>query len=309
MKSRLLLLTGVLFVGLQVGSSTSLEAQQLWEEKIEGAAGQWNINILRPAGMPVIPFFEGWVANEDGTANLCFGYFNLNYEEALEIPVGPDNFIEPARYNGLQPTYFGEVPTYDHRHYCAFTVNVPQDSGERVVWHLRRNSKDYSVPGHTGSDLYSMYNLFFPSDRGDVGGAMAPVVRFVDPPGPEFIGKGASGWKTAEPVMAKVGSPLTLTLGVTQPQPEDYPEVATYEGDPKSWVVYWWKHSGPPGMVTFSQNRWVLEPDEHTGTTMATFREPGNYVLRTSVRNEGPGGFGFSQCCWTSGYVEVTVTP
>ncbi len=79
MKSRLFFLTGVLFVGLQVGSSTSLEAQQLWEEKIEGAAGQWNINILRPTGMPVIPFFEGWVANDDGTANLSDAACVLNW--------------------------------------------------------------------------------------------------------------------------------------------------------------------------------------------------------------------------------------
>ena len=157
MKSRLFFLTGVLFVGLQVGSSTSLEAQQLWEEKIEGAAGQWNINLLRPTGMPVIPFFEGWVLNEDGTANLCFGYFNLNYEEALEIPMGPDNYIEPARYNGLQPTYFGEVPTYDHRHYCAFTVSVPQDGGERVAVLVaaRAPGKPSTFPPRTADQGYA----------------------------------------------------------------------------------------------------------------------------------------------------------
>ncbi len=111
------------------------------------------------------------------------------------------------------------------------------------------------------------------------------------------------------PVSVQVDTPLTLTLSVYQPEPEDYPEVAEYEGDPKSWEVYWWKHSGPPGDVAFSPSLQVLEPDEHMATATATFSEPGDYVLRMTVRNQGPGGFGFSMCCWTSGFVEVTVTP
>jgi hypothetical protein len=134
-------------------------------------------------------------------------------------------------------------------------------------------------------------------------------VEFVDPPGPTGIGKGNRGWKRAGPVTVGVGRPLTLILGVSQPRPEDYSEVAPYKGDPKSWVVYWWKHAGPHGSVTFSENFFTIKPDQHTATTTASFEVPGDYVLRMAVRNEGPGGFGFSQCCWTAGYVDVTVTP
>ena len=53
-------------------------------------------NIL-PSGQPVIPIFESWIPNPDGTIQFSFGYINLNSKEALDIPVGPDNFIEPDR--------------------------------------------------------------------------------------------------------------------------------------------------------------------------------------------------------------------
>ena len=42
-------------------------------------------------GQSVSPSFEGWYANPDGTRSLVFGYFNRNYEERLDIPVGPSN--------------------------------------------------------------------------------------------------------------------------------------------------------------------------------------------------------------------------
>ncbi|MDE0083609.1 MAG: hypothetical protein OYK82_01615 [Gammaproteobacteria bacterium] len=35
---------------------------------------------------------------------------------------GPDNFIEPARFDGVQPTFFLEVPPGWHGHYCIFTI-------------------------------------------------------------------------------------------------------------------------------------------------------------------------------------------
>ena len=47
-------------------------------------------------GEPIAPFLEGWYANEDGTYTMSFGFFNLNSGQVLDIPIGPDNFIEPA---------------------------------------------------------------------------------------------------------------------------------------------------------------------------------------------------------------------
>ena len=61
---------------------------------------------LAPAGgMPIIPVMEGWIANPDGTTSFSFGVINRN-EEAVEIPLGEGNYIEPAQFDGGQPTHF-----------------------------------------------------------------------------------------------------------------------------------------------------------------------------------------------------------
>jgi hypothetical protein len=45
-------------------------------------------------------------------------------------------------------------------------------------------------------------------------------------------------------------------------------------------------------------------------TVLATFAEPGDYVLRVVVIAEGAGDSSFgNQCCWTTGYVRVEVEP
>src|SRR5712672_909144 len=59
--------------------------------------------LVRPAaaqthyasGQDVVPAFEGWEKNADGSFNMVFGYMNRNYEEEIDLPVGADNMIEP----------------------------------------------------------------------------------------------------------------------------------------------------------------------------------------------------------------------
>ena len=149
MKSRHLLPTGVLVAGMFVLARPPVSRRSSGRKEFRAMRGEWNVQALRPAGQPVIPVFDGWILEEDGTANLCLGYINLNFDEALEIPLGPNNYIEPARYNGIQPTYFNPVPMNagnKQRHYCLFTVNVPVGDTERIVWHLGRDYQDYSFP-------------------------------------------------------------------------------------------------------------------------------------------------------------------
>src|SRR5215471_1164441 len=43
------------------------------------------------AGQDVAPVFEGWEQNTDGTFNLVFGYFNRNWGEEVDIPIGSEN--------------------------------------------------------------------------------------------------------------------------------------------------------------------------------------------------------------------------
>jgi hypothetical protein len=43
---------------------------------------------------------------------------------------------------------------------------------------------------------------------------------------------------------------------------------------------------------------------------MATFSAPGEYVVRVRANDaSGVAGAGHAQCCWTNGFIKVTVTP
>ena len=97
-----------------------------------GAQRQRPLTPLPPDGLRVAPFFDGWYRNDDGTVTLSFGYSNLNLNEVVEIPHGAANFIEPAEFDGRQPTRFEAVPEGDRRHWGTFTVTVPADFG--IFW-------------------------------------------------------------------------------------------------------------------------------------------------------------------------------
>ena len=75
---------------------------------------------------------------------------NRNTEEIIDIPIGPNNHVEPAELNGRQPTHF---PVYDRRGFRGkrergtFAVTVPE--GQEVVWTLSHGGFSYSVPGRS----------------------------------------------------------------------------------------------------------------------------------------------------------------
>src|ERR1700730_11542025 len=62
--------------------------------------------VRHNSGDNVVAVFEGWERNPDGTANLVFGYMNRNYQEELEIPIGPNNNFSPGPADQGQPTHF-----------------------------------------------------------------------------------------------------------------------------------------------------------------------------------------------------------
>jgi hypothetical protein len=290
--ARRLLAVGVLVNGclMLTASSTPLEAQE-FEFPVEES--EWLLMNLRPTGQPVIPIFEGWMARPDGSHDLCFGYFNMNMEEAIDIPLGPDNLIEPAEFNGLQPTHFLEVPEREGRYYCVFTVNVPADFGaKRVVWTLRQKGRTFEVPGHTTLRGYQITDLVHVSRD-----LMAPKMQFVQPEGPAIVGKrgGTAGVSTIP-----VGAPLKLSVSVAHPNGEGL----------AAGLAWWGKYRGPPGEnVRFSRRVLRFSATEASAvisaTTEVTFDDPGDYMVFVQARQ---GSFG-DQCCWTNGYLNVTVTP
>ncbi len=66
--------------------------------------------IPHTVGQSVSASFEGWYPNPDGTRSLVFGYFNRNYEERLDIPVGPNNRFEPGPADPDRTTGSSRVP-------------------------------------------------------------------------------------------------------------------------------------------------------------------------------------------------------
>src|SRR6476661_1004022 len=80
------------------------------------------------SGQNVVPYFEGWIRNANGTFDLVFGYFNRNWKEELPIPAGPDNRVEPNGPEAGQPTYF--LP---RRQRWIYRLRVPADFGNKEV--------------------------------------------------------------------------------------------------------------------------------------------------------------------------------
>lgn len=256
----------------------------------------FNEEVLRPRGQPVIPIYEGWYPNADGTFEICFGYFNLNTEEAVDIPLGERNFIEPGRYDGRQPTHFAPVPGMTEasqvtsrfrRYWCAFTVTVPADFGpdDRVRWTLQREGGEaISTPG----SLNPSYILDEPASDGR--GELAPLLRFAEG-GTPFQGR-RGGW--SPPRTARVGRPLEISVWLEHPF-----EQRLWVG----WVLY-----RGPAPVRFQPAETQVRLGERRGvaTTAVTFAEPGEYELLVQSINS-TAAFEF-HCCWTNGYLRVTVT-
>ena len=281
------LVAALILIAVQAAATGPLDAQR---QRLPLAP-------ILPEGDEVAPFFEGWYRNDDGTFTLSFGFFNLNREQVLDIPLGPDNFIEPAEFDGMQPTHFPVRPRRDRG---VFHVTVPASYGDgeqAVVWTITANGYTNATPGRVG----------IPALQLDYGpramGSVPPVVRF-DPDGAR--GQHIQGvW--GEPRTAKVGDPLTLTLWteeVSVRAPDDMVNEVVDVG------VSWFKHQGPAGAIAFDPRRVVVEGGTGEATATAVFSEPGEYVLRARIDNwDANDSTGGDQCCWTNAYVRVTVTP
>ena len=50
----------------------------------------------RGFGASVTGAYEGWYYNEDGSRSFLVGYYNRNSQQELDIPIGPNNRIEPG---------------------------------------------------------------------------------------------------------------------------------------------------------------------------------------------------------------------
>src|SRR5262249_51090356 len=254
------------------------------------------------SGTSVTGAFEGWFKNPDGTFSLLLGYFNRNQKQEVDVPIGPNNRIEPGGPDRGQPTHF--LPG---RSWGLFTVKVPADFGEnKIAWSIVGNGQTTIIPASLKPD----YEIS-PFIEAAVGNT-PPVLSFEET-GPSV--QGPQGLTTERTV--KVGDPLTLTVWVS----DDAKFTASSGARPKNLgspgTVRWIKYRGR-GAVTFAKDRPQVEkvdPVDRTSgfngkaTTTATFSESGVYVLHVVANDySGEGGAGF-QCCWTNGRVKVSVQP
>ena len=154
-------------------------------------------------GQNASPAFEGWERNADGSFNFVFGYMNRNWEEELNVPVGPDNNIEPGGPDRGQPTRF--LP---RRNRFVFRVRVPASWGDKeLVWTLTTKGKTEKAYASLRQD-YFIDDVVMASETGALGaGTSSPEIRANKRPEIKIEGD--------KQRTVKVGEPLALTAWVT----------------------------------------------------------------------------------------------
>jgi len=280
---------------------------------------------------------EGWYANEDGTYTISFGYLNLN-DDTLMIPVGENNSLEPAQFNGMQPTIF-----FPGHHRGNFTVELSAAMKDTDVWWTIRkpNGEVTKVPGRISSIAYELDWIPRPH------GSLPPTVSF---DGQSDEGRGPPGLMAERTETVSVGSPLTLSINAMDPSERDLSDFRFQDAVPLRVV---WDQLQGPALVAYARHdsNPIVEREEEeepdsaaaaaiaaagpaaaaarrrrreppgpevvplseghgTAQVIVTFSEPGEYLMRARVDNFSATDSGDGdQCCWTNGYVKVTVTP
>jgi hypothetical protein len=274
------------------------------------------------SGQDLSPSYEGWMPNDDGSADLYFGYMNSNWLQEFDIPVGADNSFSPGPVDRGQPTHF-----YPRRNPFLFTVRVPKEFGsQELVWTLAANGHSEKAYASLKSD-YLIDKQVISTEVGGDFGSLADALRDNIPPTLKVDG--------AAERTVKVGQPLALAAVATDPdnipKRRDRPVPATAAaiyrppsaivpqsgpGIRFSWIVY----RGPASHVTFSPDQmktWTdtrayanspwsppytipAPPPGDRWEATATFDQPGTYVLR-GVASDGS--------IFTYQNVTVTVTP
>jgi hypothetical protein len=292
--------------------------------------------VLEPLGVrgeAVFPAFESWGPDKNGDNVLLLGYYNRNKTQELDIPIGPDNRIEPDGPDYGQPTHF-----YAGRQHGVFTIKLPKDFGnKRLTWTLTANGQTSTVSFWTNPPYW--VNFY----KHPANGNEPPVIKLTR----EGVTMTGPPVGIAQTLSAAVGRPLPLSVWAS-----DVPErlspveeelaalnraaaaarvpsgsVAIIGGEviggaraggtpeaartPPDITVHWRKHRGP-GDVTFAHDRIPLVTRRDPGVTLeaattATFSAPGEYIIRAQVNDTSGDGGGGEQCCWTTALVRVNV--
>lgn len=240
------------------------------------------------SGQNVVPVFEGWEHNADGSFNMVFGYMNRNYEEEVDVPIGADNHLEPLDADQGQPSHF-----YARRQQFMFKVRVPKDWGQKdLVWTLTSHGKTEKAFG-TLTPVWEIDTSVYQQNRGGPG-------ELHEEDAPPTIALVGAAQRTIG-----VGQPLTLDVQVTDdghpiPRPSRSGSgsvaasstatvIPTRQNPLTQAVVHlepnvrlgvtWVVHRRSAGAtVQLSPQRVAVKEGKATST--ATFTTPGIYTLR-----------------------------
>jgi NHL repeat-containing protein len=256
---------------------------------------------IRERGSSVTGAYEGWYKNKDGSISFLVGYFNRNTKQELDIPVGPNNRIEPGGPDQGQPTHF-----LTSRQWGVFSIKAPADLGaKKLTWTLIANGQTNVVTLHTQPE-WVLEPFEDPASKNT-----PPVVR-LQQNGAALAGPPAG---IAANLTTTVGAPLTLAAWAIDEPPKlavanallVAPAAGRGRGAGLPAVSLGWSVFRGPASVTFDNPKPRVDPAESKASTTATFSVPGDYILRLQANDSsGDGGGGF-QCCWTNVLVAVSV--
>jgi len=283
--------------GVLIAGGTAAAAEQLQQLPSEPP---------RQFGTSITGAFEGWFDDPDGTHNFLVGYLNRNMKQAMDVPIGPNNRIEPGGPDMGQPSHFEPG-----RKTGMFLVKVPKSFNpkDRLTWTIVANGQTMTIPLR----LHTDYNV---SPFGDVAVGNKPPQLRLEEQGAALQGPVATLDK-AMPRTASVGKPIDLTAWVTDDAKYSSGSNAPMRDPPPPVEFTWSKYRGP-GDVKFDTQKpktevleggQVDQPFRGKATVQAQFSAPGEYLLHVVANDYSGDGGGGEVCCWTFGFVKVTVTP
>lgn len=261
----------------------------------------------RGFGASITAAYEGWYKNPDGSVNFLVGYLNRNRQKEVDVPIGPNNQIEPGGPDRGQPTHF--LPG---RQTGMFLITVPKEftREEKLTWSITFNGVTNSIPFRLNPD----YEV---SPFSDIAVKNTPPMLRFDETGTAIQGPIAMVTKPFLTRTTSVSKPLPLTTWAEDDARYSSGSNAPMRNPPPPVEFTWSKYRGP-GTVTFDKAKPeteklaggnVNEPFKGKAATTATFSEPGEYILHVTANDFSGDGGGGEVCCWTTAMVKVTVAP
>jgi hypothetical protein len=241
-----------------------------------GAAAIALASVGRPAaqqfhywsGQNVVPVFEGWERNSDGSFSMVVGYLNRNVEETLDVPIGADNNIQPGNPDQGQPTFFAPG-----RHKYVFRIRVPKDfsTTQRIVWSLTVRGKTEKANFFLLPEWETNTQVFGQnSANGLGGGTYGATLPTISVDGTQSVTLPAKATLAAVVNPGKAPPP--------EPGTAEAPRAAN-RARGRTQRIEWLQFRGPVGgRVTFEPGTPVVTDGKAVAT--ASFNMPGTYVVR-----------------------------